>query len=878
MSNLLSHSQVSIPSVPQPPPSILTAPPNFTLEMLSTDLNALLYEVICARDAHTAGFVTNMFDHLDRAAGVYSYISSMRDWVMTDYYRRGYRARVAAASASASASANANANANAGASATGVNATVAGSVIGNVAPGIATVTVGAGVPGVGGDVIGHGIRMEVPEKMMLERVTEIDVEKENEKMKALKKIEDQMKKEQHIQNKDGDGKDGELSVKVPASAAKDSGYDFEADMLDPDMFLDMIEDEQSNQEKNTNLASQSESNSGVVAETQASVQKAGSLQGKRRWRPQPVPSRPLKLRRCEDGNEQGSSPSNLQISDKIAGESVPPTPDSSVATNAYPVIPQKPTASDAASVITPIASKATAPVKGKATATPSPGIASINLVDSGVAEGRIPGKIPLGIPLTLPPVGMFNVPTNLYFAHNSNEADALSGQVSKKFTQTNQANDPQAQKQQPLANQALPEMEEDVSQKVSAGQPSPKIAAAQQTQSQSSSALTPSTEISKTNSKKSLQPKVQKQAQTERPKKPLKAAKPLKEPQADKVTPEKKATKPTKPFKEPVQLQPIQKQPVQLQPTPKQPQHQQEQKQMQDQNIEVVKVDKEGKVADTIMGGGLSKDVSAEAVQYSHTSDVDESGSGDGIDGYDYYQNHPDEMFKDNGARFKVMPLRPDIHDRVENVFFGFLAGLCSNKDATCRKGEKIHHAVKKCGYDDHSPDSIGFYDFKFRINSFVDAFQEALENAGGFTQDIISERQVRGYLSSCRFVMRYTEEGKRARSKGCNVFVVEGKETEDGSWLFREFGQRFIGEPPSTIKVGSDFKYAPKIYDPQVGCPPVTFTSPNLPSWLSWSDNTLVGIPLRAETVDVTIIGTYFHDVCALKFEIEKTFMVKIL
>ena len=84
----------------------------------------------------------------------------------------------------------------------------------------------------------------------------------------------------------------------------------------------------------------------------------------------------------------------------------------------------------------------------------------------------------------------------------------------------------------------------------------------------------------------------------------------------------------------------------------------------------------------------------------------------------------------------------------------------------------------------------------------------------------------------------------------------MDAKKCESG-WTFRPFQRKLAGAPPGVAYIGLRWSWTPRIWDPQASRAnlPVTYTSPNLPSWLSWNEDTLSGIPSPdAESCDVTV------------------------
>jgi hypothetical protein len=82
-----------------------------------------------------------------------------------------------------------------------------------------------------------------------------------------------------------------------------------------------------------------------------------------------------------------------------------------------------------------------------------------------------------------------------------------------------------------------------------------------------------------------------------------------------------------------------------------------------------------------------------------------------------------------------------------------------------------------------------------------------------------------------------------------------------DGTWQFREFHRRLAGAPPVIGYIGLPWSWAPRIWHPQGHTfgkdsnVSVTYSSPSLPSWLSWKDGVLLGTPPPgAESCDVVV------------------------
>lgn len=197
----------------------------------------------------------------------------------------------------------------------------------------------------------------------------------------------------------------------------------------------------------------------------------------------------------------------------------------------------------------------------------------------------------------------------------------------------------------------------------------------------------------------------------------------------------------------------------------------------------------------------------------------------------------------------------------VERIFFEFLNKTCSNLDATDAKGEPIHQTLmaKKMQRLDESPD---FRPFKFRIQAFTNAFLEELSRQG-FPEEKIPMKKIRNFLWNQPYISRFNEEGKKSKSKGNHIWHVDAKKTEPG-WAFRPFQRKLAGAPPGVAYIGLRWSWTPRIWDPQASRAnmPVTYTSPNLPPWLFWNDDTLSGIPPPdAESCDVTVEARFVQE-----------------
>ncbi|KAJ1983929.1 hypothetical protein H4R34_000984 [Dimargaris verticillata] len=219
--------------------------------------------------------------------------------------------------------------------------------------------------------------------------------------------------------------------------------------------------------------------------------------------------------------------------------------------------------------------------------------------------------------------------------------------------------------------------------------------------------------------------------------------------------------------------------------------------------------------------------------------------------------------------------LTPEQIQRLDEIFFSFLQGVCSNLEATDAKGEPIHQTLmaKKMQKLDETPD---FRPFRFRIQAFTNAFHEELIEHG-ITEEVVSARKVKLYLWNQRYISRYNEEGKRTKSKGNHVWNVEAKKIPTGGWIFREFPRKIVNNPPKMAYYGVKYEWAPKVWDPQNRTPNVSFTSPWLPNWLRWNNNVLSGVPgIDAQSFEFKVIANYLGGE-AMGHKLEATFYIHI-
>ncbi|KAG6851254.1 hypothetical protein H0H93_011690 [Arthromyces matolae] len=210
----------------------------------------------------------------------------------------------------------------------------------------------------------------------------------------------------------------------------------------------------------------------------------------------------------------------------------------------------------------------------------------------------------------------------------------------------------------------------------------------------------------------------------------------------------------------------------------------------------------------------------------------------------------------------------------VDRIFFEYLNKLCL--EATDAKGEPIHQRLmaKKMQRLDESHD---FRPFKFRIQAFTMAFLEELASQG-YPEEKIPMKKIRNYLWHQPYILRFNEDGKKAKSKGNHIWNIDAKKLGDGKWEFRPFHRRLAGPPPTVAYVGLKWTWSPHVWDPQASWQnvPVSYSSPALPSWLSWNDGVLSGIPpVNAEDCHLTVIAQFNLD--GQEGQLSHTFQIAI-
>lgn len=247
-----------------------------------------------------------------------------------------------------------------------------------------------------------------------------------------------------------------------------------------------------------------------------------------------------------------------------------------------------------------------------------------------------------------------------------------------------------------------------------------------------------------------------------------------------------------------------------------------------------------------------SKAASTSAIPTMSTIDFDDD---DNDDSDDDGPDRPRSRRPSENAPPGSLVLPPDLiseHVRrsLDGILHEFLNKVCSDLEYHDAKGELLHQALmpKKMAKLDESTD---FRPFKFRIQAFTNAFQEELQRMG-VLDETLSSKKIKSYLWTQPLISRYNEDGKKSKSKGNHIWNVDARKLQDGRWIFREFQRKIAPSPPTQAYYGSMYSWSARVWDPQASTTDldVTFSSPegSLPSWLSWNENVLSGLPREGD------------------------------
>ncbi|KAJ1883092.1 hypothetical protein LPJ57_000420 [Coemansia sp. RSA 486] len=219
----------------------------------------------------------------------------------------------------------------------------------------------------------------------------------------------------------------------------------------------------------------------------------------------------------------------------------------------------------------------------------------------------------------------------------------------------------------------------------------------------------------------------------------------------------------------------------------------------------------------------------------------------------------PPRMLEPSPSSPSEQTLDQDLMVRLDELFMKYLEQICSNNITVDSEGELIHQTqmAKKL---EKLEQCTEFRTFRFRIQAFSNGYREFIEREAGLTEQVVSKQQLRNYLHQQRYISRYNEDGKKAKSKGHHVWNVEAKKISRNTWWFKEFLRRIASPPPKAV-IGVPYEWTPTIWDPQIKSPKVYFNSEWLPHWLQWDNNALRGLPPPDATdCNISVIASYYQ------------------
>lgn len=192
----------------------------------------------------------------------------------------------------------------------------------------------------------------------------------------------------------------------------------------------------------------------------------------------------------------------------------------------------------------------------------------------------------------------------------------------------------------------------------------------------------------------------------------------------------------------------------------------------------------------------------------------------------------------DMPGRGPIPPLATNIQERLDALFYRFLRYVCSNIDCADSNGEGIHQTLmpKRMSRLNHSED---FRPFKFRIQAFVNRWQEEVYKSG-ISEEQCSPKRLRQYLWTQPYISRFNEDGRKAKSKGNHVWIVEGRKLSDEEWEFQRFERKIVGPSDKVAQPGTPWIWLLRVWDPQMSATSIkpTFSVLSKPIWLDFNDS----------------------------------------
>ncbi|CAO1632040.1 unnamed protein product [Parajaminaea phylloscopi] len=191
----------------------------------------------------------------------------------------------------------------------------------------------------------------------------------------------------------------------------------------------------------------------------------------------------------------------------------------------------------------------------------------------------------------------------------------------------------------------------------------------------------------------------------------------------------------------------------------------------------------------------------------------------------------------DMPGRGPIPPLPVEVQEKLDALFYRFLRYVCSNIDCADSNGEGIHQTLmpKRMSRLNHSEN---FRPFKFRIQAFVNRWQEEVYK-NGIAEDQCSPKRLRQYLWTQPYISRFNEDGRKAKSKGNHVWIVEGRKLSDEEWEFQRFERKIVGPADKVARIGSQWSWILRVWDPQMSATSIKpiFAVSSKPAWMEFND-----------------------------------------
>lgn len=171
-----------------------------------------------------------------------------------------------------------------------------------------------------------------------------------------------------------------------------------------------------------------------------------------------------------------------------------------------------------------------------------------------------------------------------------------------------------------------------------------------------------------------------------------------------------------------------------------------------------------------------------------------------------------------NASLAKREVLSPELLASYNRVFLQWLPRICSDVEATDRKGEKIHQplmAKKMAKLDEEH----AFRPFKFRIQPFTNSFQDACKDLG-LSESDTAPKLIKHFLWNQPLISRFNDEGKKTKSRGNHVWSIEARYLAPGHYEFRPPAPKIV-PLPATAAPKVAWSWTPKVLDSSCQGPP---------------------------------------------------------